>query len=542
LLYGGSAVGGVVNAIDNRIPKAPLAGLSGAAETRLGGAAQERALSALVEVGGAGFALHADAFKRNTSDLRVPAFDRPLDDGSFERRTRVLNSGSSAQGGSVGASWVNDQGYVGASVDAYRNNYGIVAEDDVGIEMRRDKLALAGEWRFAKGYLSALRFQAGATDYQHQEVASDGTVGTVFKTRGGDGRLEIVHRTVPLGGVKLDGTAGAQFESSTFSALGEEAFVPETRTRQAALFVLGRVAWDEWGHVSAGVRTEHVTVRSAGDTDPDKTQFGAAQSRRYAPRSASVAGVLNMNSQWQVSSSWSYTERAPTSYELYANGVHAATAAFERGNTKQARERGNNLDLALAWRLAENRFKVSVFQSRFSNYIVLNATGEADFVDPDGAAFPVFEFQGVNARLYGLELEAATRAWQGGAGQLDIDGKLDLVRGSQQGTEQALPRLAPLRATVGLNWEGGGWTARAEAQHAAAQNRVPQTDTPTPGWTLVNLSTGYSTKLLGGDALFFAKLQNAGNRLAYSASTIGTVRPLSPLPGRSLTFGMRVNF
>src|SRR5262249_32834692 len=38
LLYGGSAVGGVVNVIDNRIPQAPIQGFSGRAESRLGGA------------------------------------------------------------------------------------------------------------------------------------------------------------------------------------------------------------------------------------------------------------------------------------------------------------------------------------------------------------------------------------------------------------------------------------------------------------------------------------------------------------------------
>ena len=82
LLYGGSAVGGVVNAIDNRIPKARLDGVPGAVEARVGGAAGERAVSALVESGGSGFVLHADAFGRRTDDLRVPAFDRPLEDGT----------------------------------------------------------------------------------------------------------------------------------------------------------------------------------------------------------------------------------------------------------------------------------------------------------------------------------------------------------------------------------------------------------------------------------------------------------------------------
>ena len=104
LLYGGSAVGGVVNAIDNRIPKLPLAAVSGAVETRFGGASGERAVSALVEGGGNGYALHADAFRRNTDDLHVPAFDRPLANGTTERRTRIVNSASRAQGGALGAS------------------------------------------------------------------------------------------------------------------------------------------------------------------------------------------------------------------------------------------------------------------------------------------------------------------------------------------------------------------------------------------------------------------------------------------------------
>ena len=38
LLYGGNASGGVVNAIDNRIPKVSLKGASGAAEVRVGAA------------------------------------------------------------------------------------------------------------------------------------------------------------------------------------------------------------------------------------------------------------------------------------------------------------------------------------------------------------------------------------------------------------------------------------------------------------------------------------------------------------------------
>ncbi|MBA4178218.1 MAG: membrane receptor protein [Leptothrix sp. (in: Bacteria)] len=541
LLYGGSAVGGVVNAIDNRIPKARIDGLSGALEARLGGAASERAASALVEAGGDGFALHADVFARNADDLRVPAFDRPLGNGSTERRTRIGNSASQAEGGALGGSLVWDRGYLGASVDTYRNDYGIVAKDDITIQLRRDRFALAGEVRMPAGFITTLRGQAAGTDYRHQEIEGGGAVGTTFKTRGGDARFEAVHRAFSVGSARIEGTVGMQFDSARLSALGEEAFVPSTRTRQAAAFLLERWTWGDNGHLGVGVRAEQVRVRSEGDAQGADPQFGPPEERAFSPRSAVVAAVSNLSPQWQLSSNGSYTERAPTSYELYANGVHAASSAYERGDRQQGLERSRTLDLALGWKAGANRLKVGVFDSRFANYIALDATGEPDFVDDAGESFPVFAYRGVRARLYGVELEGAWRAMQG-VRTVDLDARFDVVRGRNEDSGDALPRLAPRRTTVGVSLAEGRWTARAEVQHASAQNRVPVTDIATAGWTLVNLSASYALNLTERDSQLFVKLHNVGNELAYGASSIRTVRTLAPLPGRSLTAGLRLAF
>ncbi len=544
LLYGGSAVGGVVNAIDNRIPKSQGGAFSGALETRLGGAANERAASALVEGGGQGLMIHADAFHRRSDDLRVPAFDRPLGDGSSERRTRVGNSAAKAEGGALGGSWVWNNGYLGASVDSYRSLYGTVAEDDITIRMRRGKVALAGEARALGGALGRIvdtvRGQLGNTDYEHQEIEGDGSIGTTFKSRGHDGRLELNHRALPVGTGRLEGTWGGQWEAMRFSALGEEAFVPSTRTQQAALFVLERWQWSEAAHVSAGVRAEQVHVRSEGDADAAAAQFGAAQERRFAPRNVSLAGVLQLDNAWQLSAGAAVTQRAPTHYELYANGVHAATGAFELGDAGQRLERGRNIDLGVAWRSGDNHVKLGAFDSRFANYILLSATG-AQHVDDEGNSYPVFHFRGVRARLYGLEAEAA---WQLSKGALDtrIDARLDWVRGRNQDSGEPLPRLAPLRATLGLDVGQGGWAARAEIQHARRQTDVPASEQPTAGYTLVNLSARYRLPLGPGDALLFVKLHNAGNQLATNASTTGTLRALSPLPARALSAGVRFTY
>lgn len=539
LLYGGSAVGGVVNAIDYRIPRTASQGVSGLGEVRFGGPANERGASALVETGGPGFALHADAFWRKTDDLRVPEFNRPLDDGTTEQRKRISNSASDAKGGAIGGSAIWDHGYLGAAIDTYRNNYGVVAEEGIVINMKRDKLALAGEVRDMRGPISTVRSQLGYTDYVHQEVEGSGEIGTTFKTKGSDFRVEAVHAKTAVARGQLEGVFGLQGESSTLEARGEEAFVPTTHTRQLAAFLFEQWKLDNGLQLSAGARYQRDRMRSDGDADPEDARFGPAQERRYAPASASLGAVFDLTSAWQLTANGAYTERSPASYELYANGVHAATGTFERGNVNQQKERSRGLDVGFQFKREAMRLKGGTFYTRFANYIALLPTGEPDFVD-GGEAFPVYEFQGVPARLYGLEFEGETPVWSSSTAKLDADGRADWVRADNLQTGEPLPRIAPVRVTLGLNWLQGAWSARAEVLNAQRQNRVPSNNTATPGWTLVNLSASYKIRLANADGLLFVKLNNLGDRLAYNAATIETVRPLAPLGGRALMVGLRL--
>jgi iron complex outermembrane recepter protein len=472
----------------------------------------------------------------------VPSFDRPLEGGAAEARTRIVNSASESKGGALGGGLVWDRGHLGASLDTYRSTYGVVVEDDVTIKMNRDRFALGGEARDVGPLVSAVRGQLARTDYDHQELEGTGEVGTTFKNKGTDGRLELVHRALDVGGGKLQGVLGLQGETARFEALGDEAFVPATRTRSAAVFVFEEWSLADAGTLSAGVRVERVRVNSDGDAPgAPELRFGPAQSRSFSPASVAVGGAWTLVPQWRLTGNLAYTERAPTSYELYANGVHVATAAFERGDTQQRLEKGASVDAGVQWASGENQVKLSVFSSRFSNYIALAATGEPDFVDPDGETFAIYAFSGVRARLYGAELEGRWRVIEG-ANTLDVSGQIDAVRGDNRTRGEPLPRIAPLRVTLGTDWSQGPWAARAEVQHSARQSRVPADDVATPAWTLLNASLSWKAPLGGVDALVFAKATNLTNERAFNAASIRTVRELSPLPGRGLTLGIRSTF
>lgn len=538
LLYGGGAIGGVVNSIDNRIPRDPVAAPTGAAELRYGGPAAERGVGALAEAGTDAFAMHADGFWRKTDDMRVPDYLRPTEGVGLVPATTILNSASEAYGGAFGGSMLWKTGYLGAAVDTFRSTYGTPAEAEVTIDMYLNKLRLAGEARDLGGLVDSVSGQWLLSNYQHQEL-EDGAVGTTFKNRGSDLRLQGEHRRVELGGGTLRGVFGVQTENADFSALGDEAFVPSTTTRQWALFAL-----EEWrlpgGSVSFGARAGQSRVSSEGDA-PGQTQFGPAQSRSFTPFSAAVGGVLDLDAQWRLSGNVAYTERAPTFYELYANGLHVATGTFEVGNPDMALEQGTNLDAAIGWRSGPNRFTAGAFYSDFSNYIALLATGQ--LVDTDEGPVPEYLFTGVPARLYGAEVEGLWRLLDVGGQQLDLEGRFDVMRATNRANGEPLPRIPPARLTAALKWALGPWAAQLSVVHGAAQNDVPSDDVPTPAYTMVHLSGSWTFDLGGGGSgLAFVRIDNIGNELAYNASTIGSVRAKTPLPGRGMMVGVRLSF
>jgi iron complex outermembrane receptor protein len=540
LLYGGNATGGVVNAIDNRIPRSAIEGLQGRAELRFGGAADERAGAALLEGGASGLSWHADVAARKSDDLRVPRFTPRADGQALPATDHVANSAGDSRSGALGASWADRDGHLGVSFDRYDNDYGVTVEPDVTIRMERERVAFSGERRHLGGPFGTVEFQASQTRYRHEEVEGTGEVGTTFKSRGEDLRVQAQH--APLG--VLHGVLGLQAERLDFSALGEEAFVPDTLTRSLALFALEEAPLGPVT-LSAGLRVERVRVTSDGDApDAEAPKFGAGAERRFTPSSASFAAHWPVGAGWALQASLGATERAPAYYELFANGVHVATGAYERGDPSLGLERSTHAELGASWTHEAQQLKLSLFNTRFSRYIALDATGrDIEQLNEDGEleAVPEYAFRAVPARLYGLELEGRTPLLQADW-SLDLTAALDLVRGENRDTGEPLPRLPPLRLQTGLEAGHGAWRLGAKLRHAAEQTRVPLNDVATPSSTVLDLWLTRRAMLGGAEALWFVKLDNASDELAYNATALRTARELSPLGGRALSAGVRVSF
>ncbi|MBB3293111.1 iron complex outermembrane receptor protein [Mitsuaria sp. BK045] len=536
LQYGGNAIGGVVNAIDNRIPRLAQPGLNGVAELRLGGASDERGGAVVLDGGSNAFAWHVDAADRRADDQRVPRFTS--EDGSS---TRVRNSDAHGRSGAVGGSLLFSQGYAGVSVEDYHNEYGVTVEPDVRIQMQRQRLATAGEWRDPLPGLARVTWQFASSRYKHQEVEGSGEIGTVFESDGKDGRVEATHAAFQGGWGSVQGVLGWQWDQSDFSALGEEALVPGTKTRSNALFLIEQFKSGPWS-LQAGARAERVSVASTGG---DEERFGDPVTRRFSPKSLSLSGAYDLGQGFSLSSNLSSGQRAPTFYELFANGVHVASGAFEVGDVNLGLERAKAVDLGLHWKQGEAKWSLQVYQTRFSNYIALDASGRSvELVGEDGGTetVPEYLYRGVRARMHGIELEGrqplpAVAGWG-----LTLGTTLDLVRGTNRDTGEPLPRLAPVRASLSIQAERGPWLIQAELRGARRQDRVPALDTPTAGYGILRLNIARHFDIGNLDAMWYLKLDNLANKLAYNAGSVQTIRELTPLPGRSVFAGLQVKF
>lgn len=546
LLYGGNAIGGVVNTFDNRIPDTPIDGIQGAGELRYGGADTTRSSAGKLEAGNGAFALHVDANARQYNDLRIPGFARSAqvrDADAPGSKHRLENSDGRQDGGALGGAYHWDHGYAGLSYSRYDSNYGSVAEPGVRLDMEQDHYAFASQFRDLDGPFSSVKLDAGYTDYQHREI-EEGEVHTTFKNKGYEARVEARHQ--PLGPV--EGVLGAQVSRNEFSALGEEAFVPHTDTDTLALFLLEQWHATDRLDLSLGARMEHTRV------DPDgkgNAQFADADSASsFNAFSLSSGAVYQLDSIWSLAANLGYTERAPTFYELYANGAHVATGAYEVGDASLSKEKAFSGDLALRFDNGTHKGSVGVFYSHFRNYIGLIGTGnlreghdhehEGEDHDHDHDGIPEYQYQGVRARFYGIEAQDRWQLAQNRYGSFALELSGDYTRAKNLDSGEPLPRIAPLRLNSGLVWELDRWQARVDVEHAAAQHRKPANETRTDGYTTLGASVGYRFDVGHSQWLAFVRGENLTDQTVRYASSI--LRDIAPAPGRSVEVGLRTTF
>lgn len=541
LIYGGGAIGGVINVIDNRIPVAVPAQLGGGAEYRYDSAAGLNVGVARLDGGQGAFAYHLDGLYRNWNNLDIPgrAANAP---GVETTDGYIANTDGRTKSVTGGGSYHFEDGFFGLAVNRLENNYGIPPgahgdhahegdeseEGNVTLDVTQTRYDAALHLHGAIPGTEVLRGFLTYTDYGHKELEAGGEVGTRYSNATWEARLELVHQ--PLG--QFHGVLGLQARSGQFSALGEEAFIPRTDNTEIGVFLvedLHRGAWT----FEAGLRLDRVE-RAPKTTAADQQDFSAF--------SVSGSTLFDVSDQWQLGLSLSRAERAPTDEELYSNiespgpadwVVHAATNAIELGAPGLDTEVSNNIDTFVRWTPANHFIKLTVFYNDFSDYINLRNTGiEVDEV-------PVYAYVHDDARLYGAELDSQFLLLSRAAGELGLRVFGDALFGRlDEGGD--VPRLPPARLGGRLGWAAEHWELWCSVLHATDQDKPGDFEAATGGYTRWDLGGEYRIPLAGAELVTFFEFRNIGNdQIRLSTSFL---RDVAPEAGRSVAAGIRYSF
>jgi iron complex outermembrane receptor protein len=535
LLYGTSAVGGIVNTFDNRIPEyLPEAPAQGTVEVRGDSASQMRTglMSVTAPVGNV--ALHVDALASKSDDYHIPGYARtgelrattPIDypepQGTLswsDTQTDVLTGGGS---------YIFNKGYIGASFNDYKTIYGVPnGEPDISIDAHRRRADFRAGVRDTGEFIESGTVRAGYVDYEHTEFEGE-DAGTYFTNNGLDSRIDLKHKEV--GGVR--GTWGAQFQANDVDAIGEEAFQPPSTTDVYSLFALEEFSATEDLTLQTGLRYDWNESDTQGF---DRESSDDNMTRQYDLFSQSVGAILNVTNDYAVTWSTAYTERAPNAQELFADGPHVATGAFEIGDPSLNTEQSLGTDIALRKTEGDIRGSIGGFYNRFWNYIYANPTGETE------DDLPVYQFENVPADFWGFESQVAYYLEDTVSRELSFDFQPDYVWANNRDTHEYLPRIPPLRMKFGATYYNEDlFRVRLELQQVFAQDKVASNETTTDGYSMLNLYLSKDVNYQGRTYELFVRGTNllsekVRNHVSY-------IKDVAPLPGASAMAGIRVRF
>ncbi|MEO7413042.1 MAG: TonB-dependent receptor [Opitutaceae bacterium] len=543
LLYGSSAVGGVVNVIDNRIPATPLdRSFGGAIEARGFGAAREKTAVGTFTAGTKELRVQLNGLTSRSEDVRIPEVARiDADAPPDQPRGTLPNSEIKTESGSIGAAWFGADYRVGAAISTYATTYGVPVDEPISIDMHQRRLDLDGETTKPMGFFQGVKARLGFGDYTHSEIADRITTNTTFKNTAWEGRVELPHAFTP----QTSGTFGAQASRSDFSAVGEEVVTPPSVTSSRALFAL-----EEWkqGPITfqGGARLEWQSVK-LGDFDaaalPSLPGYGATPDRKKTARGASgsLGAVFYPKKDWALGLSVAYTERLPTAQELFSNGPHGGTGAYEVGTSGLPNERSLGIDLSIRRRAGFVTGTASVFTNTFRNFIFEQelAAGSVPTANNLDGLTP-YQFVAKDAEFYGAEAEVSFHLIETPTQQVHLALMSDYVHAQQTTDDVPLPRIPPLRFGAGLRFEHAGWGFGVEARHTARQNRFTAMETSTPGFTLLNADVSYTLTREHGSYEFFARGTNLTDKEARVHSSF--LKDFAALAGRGVLAGARIRF
>ena len=574
LMYGGGAIGGVVNLIDRRIHEQPGSDLSGGLNIKGSSNDSGYSTDGLMDTSRGNWTLHLDGFQRSAADYHSgERGDIPAANNSG----RITNSDSEGSGGAAALSWADGKrGFIGGSISTLEYDYGVPNTDGepFRVKPKQVRYDLKGAWRpdpsGAFSWLDEWRTELSFNDYEHAETGArndipgaatvdiglfdqeswelqsrmrhaafgqwQGTFGLQMKYQ----KLALCHNHSGCSGIPSFAATAWDGETG-FNLLNRERGgflhshstpMPLNETTQTGVFLVEQRDWSQ-GTLELGARLDSVSISSDPDPiDPNyRQQRSYYNDKNFNPATLSAAGTWVLDEQQRLGLNLARVQRAPDAAELFWNGDHHATFSFQLDNPDLSVETAWTVDINWLRESEHDRIKIALFHYRFQDYIYNELK---DFTDPfhDNN---VYRQEQDDARFLGAEF-----SWQHNIDDLwHLDINADVVQARLRNGDH-LPRTPPASALFAINRESGHLLMRLEGQATASQKRTAANEDPSDGYTLLNASLSYRQLFAHSELLWRLAASNLIDQ--YAVNHVSYLKHAAPLAGRNIQLGLNWSF
>ncbi len=511
LLYGSNAIGGVVNGIPaNDVYQQ---GLSGYLTTFGSTNNWQAGGSAGFKYGVRNFLFFANGGAQKANDYRTPV-------------GTVLNSYARNGNFSGGAGWFPRKGWLSFAYTHDRRRYGIpVKPDAIDLEylkMRRHSYQVKGGLRELKGFIEGGDFALSYNDYINREFEFESDenlteLDSIATNKNFNYRANFNHRRRG----RISGTFGLSGFTRDYESIGKEAPAPHTKQNSFAVYGLERVDLERMGFQFGG------RIEQNGYTPQ-----GNFRQRNFLGFSGSAGTRVPLWTGGSFIANYQHSFRAPALEELYNNGPHPGILVFDIGNPNLKAEQGDGVDLALRHDTERMRLEGSVYYYNIRNFVFTAFTGGTD----TKSNLPIVDYAQANSRYVGFEASAEARVSR----DLWLNSKVDYVRGELIPQNKPLPRIPPLRGTLGLDWRYKAFSVRPELVLANRQLRVFDHETPTAGYAAFNLNTSYAFVTRRAAHIISFNAYNLSDKLYRNH--LSFIKEIAPEIGRNLRLNYTLRF
>ena len=524
VLYGSDALGGVVNVIPKMMPvafgRSPFIG--GQVHGGYGSVDQNGEGGLALEGAAEGFGFRGSFTGRKSQDIETP--EGKLFNSGNESMTGAGTVGVRGPRGSVDLSYTRRNEVVQIHEDPVEDPTATPhqrIEDDLG--RLSAILPIGAASRFE------LNIGAERNRRREFEAEDDPTValGLLARTYGG-----VAHYHHPQLGA-FEGMLGLSYQNNRFTNFGEESLIPASTGNDAGVFVFEETELGKW-RLTFGARYDHKTL----DVEDDADLGVAAQTRDWDAVSGSAGALYRVIEPVALVVNVGRGFRAPSNFDLFSNGVHEGTVAFEKGNPDLKVETSINGDLAVRVQMAKLTAEAGGFINEINDFIYTRPTGTLD----PGSGFEIFQTVQGNARLVGYEASAEVHPER----HVHLSVSSDFVRGDNTDTDTPLPWIAPVRALYGIRYEADPIGQISDAyiglrgESVAKQTRVDPFDTTVPSYTLVHAEAGFKVAFGERSVALDVGARNLADK-AYR-DFMSRFKTYALAPGRNITVRLTTQF